>query len=93
MNAITRFVGAGCLAVTSAFAGEVRVVLLDLQGLQCYGCVQTVKQALQKVPGVVDAAIDLERKTATVRFDGDRTNAQALTRATAAAGFPSKLRP
>lgn len=92
MNRIGRVFVIGWLAVVTAFAGEVRVVVLDLQGLQCYGCVQSVKQALQRVPGVQGAAVDLEKKTATVRFDSAQTNPDALTKAVAAAGFSSRLR-
>lgn len=93
MNVFARAALAGLLFAATAMAAELRVVVvLDLERLQCYGCVQTVKQALQKVPGVREAVIDLDRKTATVEFDGDKTSAEALTKATAAAGFPSRLR-
>ena len=34
--------------ISSAF--ELRVVVLDLQGRRCYGCIQTAKKALQNVP-------------------------------------------
>jgi mercuric ion binding protein len=83
---------ATCLSVGTALAGEQRVVMLDLQGLQCYACVQTVKKALQSVPGVQEAVMDLDKKTATVKFDSSKTDAQALIKATAQAGFPSKVR-
>lgn len=92
MTLLVRLAFATCLSVGPALAGEPRVVVLDLQGLQCYGCIQTVKKALQSVPGVQDAVVDLDKKTATVRFDSGKTDAQALTKATAQAGFPSKAR-
>jgi periplasmic mercuric ion binding protein len=53
----------------------------------------TVKQALQKVPGVAEAKIDLDKKTATVTYDADRTDTAALIKATTGAGFPSTARP
>lgn len=81
-----------CLCVSSAFAGELRVVVLDLQGLQCHACVQSVKKALQGVPGVQEAVVDMAKKTATVKFDAARTDPQVLTKATAQAGFPSTAR-
>lgn len=80
------------LCVSSAFAGESRAVVLDLQGLQCYACIQAVKRALQGVPGVQEALVDMNKKTATVKFDSTKTDPQALIKATAQAGFPSKVR-
>jgi mercuric ion binding protein len=66
--------------------------VLDLQNLQCYGCVLTVKRALQKSVGVDEVEVDLDKKTATVRFDGTKTDPEKLMKATAEAGFPSTVR-
>jgi mercuric ion binding protein len=79
------------LAIASAFAGAPQIVVLDVQNMICALCPITVKKSLQQVPGVSDATIDLEKKTATVRFDPDRTSAAALTKATTDAGYPSTV--
>jgi mercuric ion binding protein len=79
------------LTVSSVFAGESRVTVLDLQNLQCYGCVMTVKRALQKTSGVEEVEVDLEKKTATVKFDRTKTDPEKLRKATADAGFPSSV--
>lgn len=90
MNIVARFALACCLFIGSAWAGELRVLVLEVERMQCYACVQRVQQALKKVPGVHEAVVDLDRQTAIVKFDSDKTNADALTKATAAAGFPSR---
>jgi periplasmic mercuric ion binding protein len=36
--------------------------------------------------------VDYDQKTATVAYDADKTKPDALTRATAVAGFPSTVR-
>mgnify|MGYP003561829615 CR=1 FL=1 len=41
---------------------------------------------------VSQAQIDLEKKTATVTFDADKTSAAALVKATTDAGYPSAVR-
>lgn len=92
MTSLIRLTVAICLCISSAFAGELRVVVLDLQGLQCYACLQSVKKALQGVPGVQEAVVDMAKKTATVKFDSAKTDPQVLTKATAQAGFPSAVR-
>lgn len=80
------------LPVVSAFSAAPQVAIVDLQNVQCYACLNTVKKALQNVPGVQDAQLDLDKKTATVKFDPAKTHIEALTQATAKAGFPSAVR-
>ena len=41
-----------------------KVLLVD--GMMCNHCRMTVEKALKSVPGVMDAAVDLEKKTATI---------------------------
>ena len=74
----------------TAFAGVPQTGVLDVQNMTCSLCPVTIKKALQKVPGVADAKIDYDRKTATVTFDPDKTSSAAQVKATTDAGFPSK---
>jgi len=55
-------------------------------------CPITVETSLRKVPGVTDAKIDFDRKTATVRLDAGKANVATLVKATTEAGFPSTVR-
>lgn len=52
-------------------------------------CAVAVKKSLEQVAGVTQVRIDFAKKTATVTFDADKTNATALTKATTNAGYPS----
>ena len=76
----------------AASAADPQSAVLDVQNMTCSMCPITVKQALQKVPGVAEAKVDFEKKTASVRFDPDKADAAALVKATTQAGFPSTLR-
>lgn len=73
-------------------AAEVKTVTLDVQNMTCNFCPITVRKALKKIDGVVSAKADLESKTATVTYDPDKTNIEALTKATADAGYPSTVK-
>lgn len=73
-------------------AGDPQTAILDVQNMTCSVCPITVKKSLQKVPGVTDAKIDLDRGTATVRFDTGKADVAALVKATTEAGFPSTAR-
>ncbi|OUM00683.1 mercury resistance system periplasmic binding protein MerP [Variovorax sp. JS1663] len=81
------------LALLAAFAAPVwatpQTVTLSVSGMTCATCPFTVKQALNKVNGVSKADVSYEKKQAVVSFDDAKTSVQALTKATADAGYPS----
>lgn len=53
-------------------------------------CTISVKRSLTKINGVTKADLDLKKAEAAVTFDDTKTTVKALTKATAAAGYPSK---
>jgi mercuric ion binding protein len=73
----------------AAFAGGPQTIVLDVQKMTCSLCSVTVKKALEKVPGVAEAKIDYDHKTATVKFDPEKASPAALVKATTDAGFPA----
>ena len=75
----------------SAFAAAPQTAVLDIQNMTCSICSITIRKALEKVPGVIGANVDYDHKTATVKYDGGRTNPSALVKATTNAGFPSTV--
>lgn len=76
----------------AAFSAAPQTAVLEVQNMTCNLCAVTVRKSLEKVPGVGQARIDFERKTATVTFDADKTNSSALIKATTDAGYPSAVR-
>ena len=52
----------------------------------------SVKGSLTKVAGVTRADVDLKKGEAVVTFDDGKTTVEALTKATANAGFPSAMK-
>lgn len=80
-----------CCKCTAAHAAS-RTVTLDVTGMTCVTCPITVKKALSRVDGVEAVDVDFKQKRATVAFDDAKTTADALTHATADAGFPSTVR-
>ncbi len=71
----------------AAQAANLQTVVLDVPGMTCKFCPITVRKALQKVPGVVEARSDFDSKTATVTFDPAKTTVQDLTTAVKNAGY------
>jgi mercuric ion binding protein len=73
-------------------AAQSKTVTLDVPGMTCKFCPITIRKALEKVPGVIDAKAEYKTKTATVTFDPDKTTVEKLTDATKNAGYPSTLK-
>ena len=69
-----------------------RTVTLSVPGMTCATCPITVRKALSRVPGVSAVQASLERRQAVVTFDDERMSVEALTEATANAGYPSSVR-
>ena len=70
-------------------AAAPKMAVLDVQNMTCGLCPVTVKKALERVPGVTEAKVDFDKKTASVKFDADKATVSTLVKATTAAGFPS----
>lgn len=78
------------LASSNAVAGT-STATLAVTRMDCAVCPITVRKALENVPGVGSATVDFKTQRVVVAFDPARTSPEALTRATADAGFPSSL--
>lgn len=86
----TALVAALGLASSAALA-EVKTVTLSVPGMNCHLCPLTIKKAISKVPGVLNVEASYEKRQAVVTFDDAKATVEALTRATANAGYPSTL--
>lgn len=76
---------------TPAWAAT-KTVTLSVPGMTCAACPITVKTALSKVAGVQKAEVSFEKREAVVTFDDAKTKADALTKATTNAGYPSSVK-
>ena len=81
---------AALLAAANVLHAEPSTVTLEVSNMTCALCPITVKKAITKVPGVLDAKVDYGTKTAVVRFETEKTSIDAITAATTNAGYPSK---
>ena len=90
---MNRFILIVCVVAIplTLFAENLQTVVLDVKNMVCAVCPITVKKALQRVPGVTIAEVALDKKTARVTFDPEKTSPAALTKATSDAGYPSAV--
>ena len=82
---------AAAVLAAPAFAAD-KTVALSVPGMYCEMCPLTVKKALSKVPGVSQVNVSYGKKEAVVSFDDAKTSVDALTKATANAGYPSSVK-
>jgi len=82
---------AAAVLAAPAFAAD-QTVALSVPGMYCEMCPLTVKKALSKVPGVSQVNVSYDKKEAVVSFDDAKTSVDALTKATANAGYPSSVK-
>lgn len=66
---------------------------LHVRGMTCAPCLIKVRKALERVPGITQAKVNLAAATAIVTFDPAKTTVEMLTKATADAGYPSHAVP
>ena len=80
------------VALSAPAWAATKTVTLSVPGMTCATCPITVKKALSKVEGVVEAKVTWEPKEAVVTYDDTKTTPAALTKATENAGYPSTVK-
>jgi copper chaperone len=63
---------------------------LNIEGMTCDHCVNAVTGALQEVPGVKAAKVDLDSKSASV--EGEQVDVQALIAAVEEEGYEAAVK-
>jgi mercuric ion binding protein len=93
MNKLKMLLAALALAaVVAPASAAIRTVTLSVPGMTCAACPITVKKALTRVEGVVQVEVSFADREAAVTFDDAKTNVDALTEATANAGYPAAVK-
>jgi periplasmic mercuric ion binding protein len=75
-----------------AFAAP-QSIAISVATMVCGPDPHNIKQALQAVPGVMDVQISLEKRTALVSFDNEKSSVDALLKAVASVGYAAIVPP
>ena len=81
------------VALSAPAWAATQTVTLVVPSMRCASCPITIKKALNKVEGVENIEVNLEKKEALVTFDDAKTTVEALVEATTNAGYPSTVHP
>jgi copper chaperone len=66
---------------------KMQTEIIKVNGMTCMGCVNSVKNVLEKIAGVSSADVSLEQKQVTVAYDAMTIHADQLKNAIKEAGF------
>lgn len=61
--------------------------VLALEGMTCASCAMRIEKGLKKVPGVIDANVNLATEQATVSYDPTQTNLEQMVQKVEAVGY------
>ncbi len=79
--------------VTQERTGEESRTVLELEGMTCATCAMRIEKGLKKVPGVIDANVNLATEQANVIYDPGQTSIELMVQKVEAVGYkatPSK---
>ncbi len=62
-------------------------IVLNISGMTCGGCTNSVKRVLSALPGVSAVNVSLEHANAEVEFDPAKSSVETLKHAIETAGF------
>jgi Cu+-exporting ATPase len=69
------------------YGADVRQMTFGVMGMTCASCVGRVEQALKKVPGVLEASVNLTNEKATVEYFASEVELRDLEKAVEDAGY------
>jgi len=65
---------------------KIQTASFSIEGMTCsMGCAKTIEKKLSEMDGVENAAVDFEKKTATVEFDANKQTPETLVKTVEAA--------
>ncbi|SKB15079.1 putative copper-transporting ATPase SynA [Planktothrix sp. PCC 11201] len=68
------------------------MIILDVSGMQCAGCVKAVERQLLQQSGVISVSVNLATEVARVECVANQINPENLAEILTNSGFPSQLR-
>ncbi len=75
---------------TTAARHDTKTAEFDISGMTCAGCVRSIERAVQAVPGVSRADVNLATGTASVDYEASQANLAAIREAVERAGYGAR---
>jgi copper chaperone len=62
-------------------------IILNVEGMSCNHCVNSVKKAVEDIDGVITVDVNLDEKTVTVEYDQEKAKADYIKEAIEDEGY------
>ncbi|MBS0424085.1 MAG: mercuric transport protein MerTP [Proteobacteria bacterium] len=66
---------------------NIQTAELNIKGMSCEACEEEVKHEVNRLPGIIEAAVSYKNKNAIIKFDVSKTNIKHITDAVNATGY------
>lgn len=70
---------------------DVQMAMINVDGMTCNSCVQTIEKSISKLGGVQSISVSLTGKTAQVHYSPEKVTAEQLREAIEEMGFDARL--
>jgi len=64
-----------------------RTTILNINGMTCMGCVNSIKNVVNEIVGVTSTDVSLENKQVKIQYDPEKTDINQFKEAIEGAGF------
>ena len=64
-----------------------QTTILNINGMTCMGCVNSIKNVVEKISGVNDVDVSLESNQVKIQYDPEKTNINQFKKTIVEAGF------
>lgn len=71
---------------------SVQKISVQVSGMHCNGCANTVEKVIKRMPGVKTASVRLPSSQAVVEFEEAQCNAEMIVNAISKAGYEAKVK-
>ncbi len=73
--------------------GNLKQVTLRVEGMYCAACPATVRLALKRLPGVVNAKVSYKEKKATISYQPEKVTVEQMIKAIKNSGYGASRLP
>lgn len=70
---------------------DIQMVMINVDGMTCNSCVQTIEKSISKLGGVQSISVSLKGKTAQVHYSPEKVTAKQLRESIEEMGFEARL--
>lgn len=77
---------------TNTKTTNIEIVNLEVDGMTCNGCVESIQSSVARHVGVKECTVSLENKSAAIAYNPQKTNQDEIVQAITGLGYEVKVK-